>query len=68
MKKIIFDVEGMHCPSCEILVTEELNDLEGVQSSSADHKKGMVIIEFDESSVSIDDLKKIIKEEGYKVK
>ena len=57
----------MHCPSCEMLVTGELNDQEGVVKSSADHKTGIVEVEFDDSKISIDKIKAIIKAEGYEI-
>lgn len=63
--KIKLKVKGMHCPSCEILVNEALEDL-GVKSESS-HKAGTVEAEFDETKVSPEQIKRAIKDEGYEV-
>ena len=66
MKKIIMDVEGMHCPSCGILIQESLEELNGVNNVNVFNNK--VTIDFDETKVSQDKIKIIIKKEGYEVK
>lgn len=66
MKKIIMKIKGMHCPSCEILLKDEFEEI-GVKSASIDHKKGRAIIEFDESKIKIEQLKKIVTAEDYSV-
>ena len=35
--------------------------------AKASHRKGEVIVEFDDSRVSLDQIKKVIEEEGYEV-
>jgi len=57
-------VTGMHCPSCELLVKEELEELDGINRVTADHKADLVTIdgEYDAEKV-----KGIIAELGYKV-
>ncbi len=50
MKKIKINVLGMHCGSCEMLVTDELTDQEGVMLASASFKDKHVICEFDEKT------------------
>ncbi len=37
MEKLKLNVEGMHCPSCEILVSDELKELDGVKSAKVNH-------------------------------
>lgn len=64
MKKIL-KVKGMHCPSCEVLLGDEFNDI-GVKSK-IDHKKGTAEVDFDEKKVSLEHIKKVIEKEGYKV-
>ena len=64
LKKINLKVKGMHCKSCEILIKDGLNDIS--VESEADHKTGIVNLKFDEKIVSLDKIKKIIAECGYK--
>ncbi|MBI2665872.1 heavy-metal-associated domain-containing protein [Candidatus Woesearchaeota archaeon] len=64
MKQTILTVKGMHCKSCEVLIKDALEEL-GVNSCSVDHKKGTVAVNFDEKKVSLEQIKHIIKNEGY---
>lgn len=67
MKKIKLNIAGMHCPSCEMLITDSLEDLDGIEIIQISHKKGYAIISYDESKTNEDKIKKIIEKEGYKV-
>lgn len=58
-------VEGMHCRSCEFLLEEILAEADVIAKAS--HEKGLVKLEFDETKISVDDIKKMIIDEGYKV-
>jgi len=63
MKKTTIKIKGMHCKSCEMLISDALEDL-GVKSK-VDSQKGIAVVEFDEKEVSEKKIKKIIKNEGY---
>ncbi|MBU0667119.1 MAG: heavy-metal-associated domain-containing protein [Nanoarchaeota archaeon] len=67
MKKITIQVKGMHCKSCEMLIIDTLEEQEGVKNIEVSHNKGTVIIFFDEKRTSENQLKLIIKNEGYEV-
>jgi len=58
-------VKGMHCKSCELLITDSLNDL-GVEAE-ADYKKGEVSVEFDPGKVTLKQIHKAIEENDYEV-
>jgi copper chaperone CopZ len=66
MKKM-FDVKGMHCKSCEILIKDSLEEAGGVRDVVASHAKGFVKVDFDESKISQEKLMLIIRNEGYEV-
>jgi len=68
MKKITINIEGMHCPSCEMLIKDSLEEFDGVKMVSVSHKTGKATVEFDEKIIDEAKIKKIIKNEGYKVK
>lgn len=61
-----FKVTGMHCASCEMLVKEDLEDI-GVKVKDISHKKGILIVEYDEKKVNESKIKTTIEGEGYKV-
>lgn len=66
MKKL-FNVKGMHCKSCEVLIKEGVGDLKGVKKVDVSLLKNNVSVEFDESKVKEPEIKKAIEAEGYKV-
>lgn len=59
--------KGMHCSSCEMLVKDALEDLDGVKKVEASHKSGVIAIDFDDAKVDISKIKETIKKEGYEV-
>lgn len=64
MKNEVLKIEGMTCNHCVMHVRKELSKLDvnirDVQIGSAD-------VEYDESKITRDDLKKAVDEAGYKV-
>jgi Cu+-exporting ATPase len=45
MKKIILQIAGMHCASCEKIIEMELKEVVGVETVKVDHKTGEAVIE-----------------------
>ena len=60
-KQIELKVTGMNCTHCEMRVKKALESVKGVQSAKADHKKGNVVIQADES-VSTEALVKAVND------
>jgi copper chaperone CopZ len=60
-------VEGMHCRSCEMLITDALSELEGVKKAKVNHRSGEVAVDFDDSKIKKEAIINTIKNEGYKV-
>ncbi|MEI6691594.1 MAG: heavy-metal-associated domain-containing protein [Chlorobium sp.] len=60
-------VSGMNCPSCEMLVREALEDLEGIIDADASHQKGIVTVDYDPKLVSIATITMVIEKQGFKV-
>ena len=52
-KEHIYQVKGMHCASCEILIEKKLLDLENVKSVDASTVRGEVVIEYDYVGVEL---------------
>ena len=65
-KEHIYKVEGMHCPSCEILIEKKLLDLPNVKSVDASTAKGEVTVEFEGDRPSAERLNDIFKGDNYK--
>jgi copper chaperone len=66
MNEFHINVTGMHCPSCEMLVAEELGDISGVTAVQADHKRHTVSIKYD-GTLDVVKVKAAISALGYKV-
>lgn len=67
MKNITLNIKGMHCASCEIIIQESLEAMDGVNSAYLDFKKGTGMIDFDDTKVKDSDLMNVIQREGYEV-
>ncbi|MFN7991830.1 MAG: heavy metal-associated domain-containing protein [Candidatus Micrarchaeia archaeon] len=59
-------VSGMHCRSCEMLLTDSISEIKGVRQVTADFKKNSVTVSVDDESL-LGSVKKAIEKEGYKV-
>ncbi|MFH1889984.1 MAG: sulfite exporter TauE/SafE family protein [Candidatus Kuenenbacteria bacterium] len=65
LKKINFQIKGIHCKSCKVLIETEIDVLEGVNKIEVDHASGVAWIEFDDSLTGKDKIFKEIKKLGY---
>jgi copper chaperone CopZ len=68
MSKMTFEVTGVHCPSCKILITDILND-EGIKVSKFDidtkKQKGVLMVD---TTKTADKISQLVKSAGnYKV-
>ena len=61
---IKFSVEGMHCKSCEKLISRELSKIAGVQGVEISHQTGMGSIKASQD-ISSEVIKEAIAEAGY---
>ena len=66
MKKIILKIDGMHCQSCEKIITMELSELGGVSSIKIDSIAGTGELEIDNNLVSEQTILQTIEKAGYK--
>ena len=67
MTEIKIKTKGMHCASCEFLVKDDLEELDGVKRADASCETGIISVEFDESKVKQAKIEKTITELGYEV-
>ncbi|MCB0743679.1 MAG: copper-translocating P-type ATPase, partial [Ignavibacteriae bacterium] len=64
MVKQTFPIVGMHCAACKALIEKMVNKLDGVLDVSVNYASEKMVIEYDENSVSLDDLKKAVASAG----
>ncbi len=65
MKTTTIQVQGMHCKSCEMLITDALEEMTGVHKVNVSANHGRAVIEHNDS-VSEKKLRGAIEAEGYK--
>jgi len=65
--KALLKVSGMHCRSCEVLLTDSLSELPGVKSVKVSFKDGKADIDYDAQLIDEKKLRSAIEKEGYKV-
>ena len=67
--KAKLEIEGMTCTSCEQSVDYALKSEKGVLSAESSYKTGIAFVQFDDTKVQPEQLKKAIENKvGYKVK
>lgn len=65
--EVTLDVKGMTCTGCENSVIRALASLDGVYESEADFQEELVVVKFDPSLVSIEQITSAITRTGYQV-
>lgn len=66
MKKTNLQISGMHCASCSTIITRALKKNQHVKEANVNFATSKATVDFDEKSISEDDLIKIIESAGYK--
>lgn len=62
---VIFQLAGLHCTSCTLLIDNTLEDLPGVKSSTANYAQQKVEVHFDPQQITASKLQKAIETLGY---
>lgn len=65
MAKQVFRVTGMHCSACVMLLEGLEDELPGVRSLRVSLRKQQADIDYDESRVNEDDIRRAFEREGY---
>ena len=61
-----FQVDGMHCGSCPLLIDETLEDMPGVTSAATSLRAGRATVELDTDQTTPADVIAAITELGYR--
>lgn len=67
MKKVVFQLEALTCPSCVKKIESTLSKTEGVEEVKVLFSSSKVRAEFDEAKVNPEKLKNSIRKLGYDV-
>ncbi len=66
-KQEILKIPALHCGSCANSVKKVLKDLPTVEVTQADAESKLVRVQFDETAVSLDQIREALDEVGYSV-
>ena len=66
MKETELNVKGMACEGCENRIKNALKNVEGVESVTADHVSGKVVVTAEEG-VSRETMEEIITDIGFEI-
>ncbi len=65
-KELKLNITGMHCTSCEKILTEELGDLKGVEKAEVSYENKNATVVFNDDKVTGEKILEVISKEGYK--
>jgi copper chaperone len=66
IEKALFKVVGMYCTACKPVVERQLRDDEAVIKIDVDYMTDSVIVEFDPSMITKEEIKNRLEKSGYK--
>ncbi|MCR4305797.1 MAG: heavy metal translocating P-type ATPase, partial [Candidatus Daviesbacteria bacterium] len=65
MNNITFQIEGMHCGSCETLIKDELAEIQGITDIQVSYKTGKGMLKLDSQKSNTTDIITAISNAGY---
>ena len=65
MKEINLKIEGMHCAGCSTRLEKVLNNLDGVKEAHVSLEQKNAQIQYDESIISVQEIKEAIEDAGF---
>jgi copper chaperone len=66
IEKAFFKVVGMYCTSCKPIIEKQLRNEQAVKKIDIDYTTDSVIVEFDPSLISKQEIKDRLEKSGYK--
>lgn len=67
MKKVVFGLEPLSCPSCIKKIEGSLKKIDGVEDAKVLFHSGKVRAQFDDAVVQVEDIQNVIVKLGYPV-
>jgi copper chaperone len=67
MEKMTLNVQGMSCGHCIQSIEGSVGELTGVTAVNVNLDSGTVLVEYNQSEVTLDKIKETIDDQGYDV-
>lgn len=68
MIKQTLNVKDMHCSNCCMKIESLEDELPGIKSLEASYVRGKVVVEYDESKITLEQIIEGVKRKGYTVR
>ena len=65
MKEVCLKIKGMHCEGCSTRLERVLNNQDGVEKAKVSLENAEADIKFDDSQISVDELKEAVEDAGF---
>ena len=65
-EKALFKVVGIYCITCKPIVEKQLKDEKAIKKIGIDYMTDSVVVEFDPSLISKEEIKNRLEKSGYK--
>lgn len=65
MKKIELKIEGMHCTGCSARIEKILSNAEGIAKAEVSLEEKKATIEYEETKITLEEIKKQIEDAGF---
>ena len=66
IEKAFFKVVGMYCTTCKPIVEKQIKDEVAVKRIDINYMTDSVVIEYDSSSITKEEIKEKLEKSGYK--
>lgn len=65
MQKTTLRISDMHCANCAMTIESIEDDLPGIRRVSASYARSQVVVEFDETRLTLETIIQAIRSKGY---
>ena len=65
-ERSLFKIVGMYCITCKPIVEKQLKDKEGIKRIDVDYMTDSIVVEFDSSLITKEEIKEKLEKSGYK--
>jgi copper chaperone len=65
-EKASFKVVGLYCITCKPIIENQLKDENGIKKISIDYMTDSIVVKFDPSVLTKEEIKNILDKSGYK--
>ena len=66
IEKAFFKVVGMYCTTCKRIVEKQIKDEAAVKRIDINYMTDSVVVEYDSSSITKEEIKEKLEKSGYK--